>query len=828
MRRLWSRFGRHWLALLLVFVMTAGLGAPLALADDEVEAAQESAVVAADAIAYIGDIGTATVKSSGTTLTITTTAAVAAGDAIIVGYATDPDQNLAVGVTDSVGNTYEQAAMAVNYGNGRTYIFAAYNVTALPSGGTITITGNPAVTARAAVASVFGGLGPAGALDQAQANPLLADQQTPSGTAPTVGPTGMTSQPNELLISVIGTEGPSEDAAGAWGNSFLSGPRAGTTGGTADTNWTVSLGYRIVAATGEYSAGKTGITSRRWAATLATFGSEAILSPDTYNIVLGRPTNNAITASLLMSEDGDAYIEYGTASGVYTSGSTLTEAVTAGEPVKLVLDGLDADTAYYYRLAFQPDGSSAWLSSAEFSFHTQRGPGQTFTFTITSDSHLGQTFSGNTPERYEQTTMNVAADEPDLHLDLGDAFIIDATNQAGVDAIYEAQRPYFGNYGHSAPVFLVIGNHENEEGWNLDDAPFSKALGSIKARKAYFANPVPDGFYTGNEDLLPEVGGDQFREDYYAWEWGDALFVVLDPFQYTMVKPYGTIMGSGEDDDEAVSGDQWNWTLGQEQFEWFKQTLEQSDAPFKFVFAHHMVGGLLEVSGAAGTPSYVRGGAEAAPYFEWGGRNALAEWIFDSKRPGWGDDAVHQLMVANGVSAFFHGHDHQFVHEEIDGIAYQLVPGAGMNDLGFDLYADSPYAVDGGNLPSGGHVRVTVAPDGAQVEYVRSEAGGGGINGRVDHSYLIEPGAPPEGSLGDVNDSGAADSTDALIILSADIGNDTTAFCPLNCGDVNGDGLVNSTDALIILSYDVGTVVPFPIETGSCPLSVTPPPGCTP
>jgi Fe-S cluster biogenesis protein NfuA len=84
------------------------------------------------------------------------------------------------------------------------------------------------------------------------------------------------------------------------------------------------------------------------------------------------------------------------------------------------------------------------------------------------------------------------------------------------------------------------------------------------------------------------------------------------------------------------------------------------------------------------------------------------------------------------------------------------------------------------------------------------------------------------GTLGGVNGDGLVNSTDALIILSADVGMNTSAFCPMNCGDVNGDGAVNSTDALIILSYDVGMSVPFPLGTGACPSSVTQPPGCTP
>jgi hypothetical protein len=80
---------------------------------------------------------------------------------------------------------------------------------------------------------------------------------------------------------------------------------------------------------------------------------------------------------------------------------------------------------------------------------------------------------------------------------------------------------------------------------------------------------------------------------------------------------------------------------------------------------------------------------------------------------------------------------------------------------------------------------------------------------------------------GDVSDDGQVNSTDALIVLSADVGRNTSQFCPMNCGDVNGDGYVDSTDALIILSYDVGMSVPFPIGEPGCSSSVTQPVGCS-
>ena len=79
-------------------------------------------------------------------------------------------------------------------------------------------------------------------------------------------------------------------------------------------------------------------------------------------------------------------------------------------------------------------------------------------------------------------------------------------------------------------------------------------------------------------------------------------------------------------------GDRWDWTLGREQYDWFKDTLESSDATYKFVFIHHETGG---------DNPYGRGGIKSAPYYEWGGKNADGSWGFGTHRPGWGVDAEH-------------------------------------------------------------------------------------------------------------------------------------------------------------------------------------------
>jgi len=94
---------------------------------------------------------------------------------------------------------------------------------------------------------------------------------TGSSTIPTSGATPTTTQAKQILIGALCTQGPSGDDAGSWSNGFSAGQRAGTTGGTTGFKATISEGYLIVAAAAAYMAAKTGITSRPWAAAIATF-----------------------------------------------------------------------------------------------------------------------------------------------------------------------------------------------------------------------------------------------------------------------------------------------------------------------------------------------------------------------------------------------------------------------------------------------------------------------------------------------------------------------------------------------------------------------------
>ena len=282
---------------------------------------------------------------------------------------------------------------------------------------------------------------------------------------------------------------------------------------------------------------------------------------------------------------------------------------------------------------------------------------------------------------------------------------------------YLRQRTDLSIIGHSVPLYLVLGNHDGEAGYSIDNGRNTLAPLSLQSREQYFPNPEPDGFYSGNS-VHDTINGT--KQDYYAWEWGDALFVVLDPYWYTTTKPGGTTDG-------------WAWTLGETQYRWLKQTLEQSNATYKFVFAHQLVGG----------DSQGRGGTEFASLYEWGGKNVDGSQGFEQHRPGWGVP-IHQLLVANNVTAFFHGHDHFFAKQELDGIIYQEVPQpATTSPSNRSPGAEYGYTI-GVLLGSPGHLRITVSPGSALVEYIGSglpaNTKSGAANGEVVYSYTLSPG----------------------------------------------------------------------------------------
>ena len=98
------------------------------------------------------------------------------------------------------------------------------------------------------------------------------------------------------------------------------------------------------------------------------------------------------------------------------------------------------------------------------------------------------------------------------------------------------------------------------------------------------------------------------------------------------------------------------------------------------------------------------------------------------------------MLVDHGASVVFHGHDHMFIKQELDGIVYQLVPQPGHPRSGTKSAKEYGY-LSGEVQGSSGHVRVRVSGDSARVDYVRAylpaAEGGNQRNGDVSYSYML-------------------------------------------------------------------------------------------
>lgn len=492
-----------------------------------------------------------------------------------------------------------------------------------------------------------------------------------------------------------------------------------------------------------------------------------LVNPSKHNTVLGRPTDTSIAVSVLADKAGDrAWVEYGVAldsgrTSILAPVTTAPVTSQTGEPVVIEVTGLAKDTLHYYRVHYAAGGVGDDPDNLH-TFRTQRAKGRAFHFGVQGDTH---------PERannkmfhadlFTRTMEQVRDRQPDLYFMLGDDFsiekiienfknanygagyafhrdaegvasyatyqslpspfsramIVDGKSAPQSNAAYlEMRQKYLGLAASATPLMLVNGNHEQAHLANLGGIFNNASIWAADARLEYYPLPGPGGFYTGDETKLAGVNGyptiaasDGWLRDYYAFTWGDALFVTIDPYWHSpTISPDSTLFADPEP--------QWGATLGDEQYAWLKKTLETSDAKWKFVFAHHVNGNN-------------RGAAAVVGVQEWGGAPGFA-----ANRPGWAKP-IHQLFADTKVTIFFQGHDHMYAREKVDGVVYQEVPNPGDNSYfayncdayappsinwqgpaGYGVY-DAAYGV---RMPNTGFLDVTVTADRVQVDYVRT------------------------------------------------------------------------------------------------------------
>ena len=478
-----------------------------------------------------------------------------------------------------------------------------------------------------------------------------------------------------VAFALIGCRNDSTTTPGAGGTG------AATTGGT-----TPASGTGAVATTGGDGAGG----SPAAGALPETGGGGAGGSPIVAPMLRGAPFPFSPTASsfglnaVVVQGDPTTLVARTRELGSSEWSALAPPSVPAANVAEWTLGGLSPSTLYEYEILAGEGGESLFVGSTR----TQRLEGESFSFALLADSHIGQdlTYSNQgDPEVLRAVSRDILAIDPDFMVNLGDMLDF---HQFGFNEpprttwqAYLNYRELLGPTLGQVPHFGVIGNWEGENGdFAADDIEWSQ-----RQRLVYLPNPDP-GTY-------PEGGAE--TEDYYAFTWGDALFIVLNVMTYT---PTSHLLQY----DPGLPDD---WTLGEDQFAWFQRTLENATSKWRFVLIHHAVGG----AGPGGIDAaYGRGGGQAA----YVGEQAL----------------VHQLMREHGAQIFFYGHDHVFTDMVVDDIHYTLPGSAGA--IWMFTAEETGYNPEQ-TWAEPGFGRVDVGPDAVDVQFI-------GLGGELLYSYRIE------------------------------------------------------------------------------------------
>lgn len=438
------------------------------------------------------------------------------------------------------------------------------------------------------------------------------------------------------------------------------------------------------------------------------------------DLVLGCPTDRSVVLAVHPKKSFEGMVVVNGVEG-------RVQKFEVEKPVQVTLSGLEPNSAGRYALKYKLEGESSFQTGPAHSFQTQRKPGSSFRFVVQGDSHPERNPKMNVPALYERTLRFAEELKPDFFICMGDDFSVDNLRTLDANSVrgaYSKQVPYLGLIGRTAPLFLVNGNHEQASKANLNGTKESIGVWTQTTRNAFFPQPAPDAFYSGNVEPVEHIG---LLRNYFAYTWGDALFVTIDPYWHSEgFVDNALAKGPGDEGSGKRNRDLWDVTLGNTQYLWLAKTLRESSAKYKFVFAHHVHG-----TG--------RGMIEQAPFYEWGGKGRSGTDEFATRRPGW-EAPIHGLFVKYGVTIFFQGHDHIFCRQTLDGVTYQScpVPADGSNPL----YNGDAYR-SGDKVSGAGLVQVDINPKSAKVSFRRSylpaDEADGKKHGEVAFSYEVEP-----------------------------------------------------------------------------------------
>lgn len=440
---------------------------------------------------------------------------------------------------------------------------------------------------------------------------------------------------------------------------------------------------------------------------------------------LFRPTGEGATVQWVSAEPVVARVSWGLA----PDGLDHDLELACDGPADVVLDGMPAASRVYYRLAVRRPDEATLRQRPVHSFHTARARGEEYRVGFIADTHVNALpFLPLAGSNQAATVRRCLDDELDFVVFLGDEAgvhfygdTVETLDAAVADDRWRDWRQAYAPLLEEVPGFLTLGNHEGESGYyralQLDEGVLRLQRWGTVARKRYLLNPDASTYPEGGEDegwRDPEHEGPPARhenasplQNYYAWTWGDALFVVLDVQRYTEAEPLGVDLDRPGTEVRLGVED---WTLGEAQLAWLERTLAGSDAKHKLLFQHHLLGGW----------GYGLQGLDPDAPYKYGRGGARYARVGEQAR-------VTELMHEHGARFVFYGHDHVFAHQETEGLHFVccgrpsfMQPNWWRGPGWREAYGSRRSRDAREFLATVGYTRVTLGPERVVIEYVRT------------------------------------------------------------------------------------------------------------
>lgn len=214
---------------------------------------------------------------------------------------------------------------------------------------------------------------------------------------------------------------------------------------------------------------------------------------------------------------------------------------------------------------------------------------------------------------------------------LPDGNLTEADRDYIAKTLWLRTRKIYSGLTPNMPVYIAMGNHDGEEGWN------SLRFRSKEWRTKYFPLPVqttyPEGGHPDGNFYAFSWGSDQNNE-------GGVQFIVLDVMAFC-----------GEVEPKTI----FDWTLGKDQLSWLEEVLSKSDKDWNFACYHHVLGGWP--AGPGETDSHIAYGRgalfTAADYQKYGDPNRIEQV------------KITEWANKYGLRGFIYGHDHIFKVKKI-------------------------------------------------------------------------------------------------------------------------------------------------------------------